>query len=54
MQGKQGTQQMDHAHITESVMARAAGNEMEPAAPKSKDPAAKEPCATHAIDSPGW
>ena len=45
---------MDHAHITESVMAWAAGNEMEPAAPKSKDPAAKEPGTEHAIDPLGW
>ena len=54
MQGYQGSQKMDHAHNTESVMAWAARNEMKPAAPKSKDPAAKEPGTAHAIDPLGW
>jgi hypothetical protein len=52
MQSTQGTKQMDHAHFPKSVMAWAARNEMEPTAPKNKDPAANEPCSRHAIDSP--
>ena len=54
VQSKQGPKQMDHAHFPKSVMARAARNEMEPAAPKNENPAASETHSRHAIDSPQW
>jgi len=54
VQGKIADHQMDHAHITESVMVRTAGYELEPADPKSKESAAKEPASSHAIDPPRW
>ena len=41
VQGKKAEQHMDHAHISEGVMAQTAGNELEPADPKSKASAAK-------------